>query len=113
MTLSGAVGGAVARAVVFTLGAGERASFLLVSTNPVEGPGPWALKEVAQSDLCLSKGEAALGAGVPPPEASSLDTPTGLRVGGPSSVSPAAAGTPAQAVPDPLLRTRRRRIAAG
>ena len=59
----------MARAVVFTLGAGERASFLLVSTNPVEGPGPWALKEVAQSDLCLSKGEAALGAGVPPPEA--------------------------------------------
>ncbi|KAF6119857.1 hypothetical protein HJG60_010243 [Phyllostomus discolor] len=51
--------------------------------------------------------------GVPPPEASSPDPPTGLRVGGPSSVSGAAAGTTERAGPDHLLKTRwRRRIVA-
>lgn len=49
--------------------------------NPVEGPGPRALEKVAPSSSPLAGGEAALGAGVPPPAASFAHPPPGLCAG--------------------------------
>lgn len=81
--------------------------------EPSRGPRTVVVKEVALSGWRWSKGEVDLGAGVPPPEASSPYPPTGLRVGGPSSVSGVAAGTAERAGPDHLLKTRwGRRIVA-
>lgn len=81
--------------------------------SPVEGPGPRALEEVAPSGSPLAGGEAALGAGVPPPAASFPSPPPGLRAGGPCSVTGAAAGTVERAgrnppPEDPLEEQRER-----
>lgn len=75
MTCRGAVGGAAAGAVVFTLGAGEKARDLPAPGNPVESPGPGTLGEVALSGSPLTGRKAALGTGVPPPAASFPDLP--------------------------------------
>lgn len=49
------------------------------SREPSRGPGPGAKEEVALSGSPLALGEAAPGAGVPPPAASFPDPPPGLR----------------------------------
>lgn len=63
------------------------------SGNPVEGPRPGALEEIAPSCSPLTGGAATLGAGVPPPAASFPDPPPGLSASRSSSVSRAAVGT--------------------
>lgn len=93
VTRRGAVGGAAAAAVAFTFGAGERASDSPAPGSPVEVPGPGGLEEVAPRGSPRVGEETALGAGVPPPAASFAVPPPGLRAGGRSSVSGAAAGT--------------------
>lgn len=86
VTRRGAVGGAAAAAVAFTFGARERARDPPAPGSPVEVPGPGGLEEVAPRGSPRVGEETALGASfaVPSP---------GLRAGGRSSVSGAAAGT--------------------
>lgn len=79
MTLRGAVGGAAAVAVLFSLKAGERAKDSPAPGNPVEGPGLGALRP----EPLASGRSSALEAGVPPPAASFFDPPPRLRAGGP------------------------------
>ena len=106
MTSRGAVGGVAAAAVAFTFGLERVQGTRPAPGNPVEGPGPGALEEVAPSGSPVPGGEATLGAGVPPSAASFSDPPPGLAAGGSSSFSRAAAGTGERAGPDPPAEDR-------
>lgn len=112
MTYRGAVGGAAAVAVLFTLGAGEKARESPTLGNPGEGPGPGTLGKVGLSGSSQAGGKAALGTGAPPPAASFPDPRLGLCEGGSSSVSGAAAGTGSGLHRTLPLRSRWRRGSA-
>lgn len=113
VTRGGVVGGAAAAAVPFAFGAGERVRSSPAPGSPVEVPGPEGLEEVTPRGSPRAERETALGAGVPPPAASFPVPPPGLRAGGRSSVSGAAAGTVERAgrnppAEDPLEEKRER-----